>query len=115
MSGQTGPGAEGARFTGSTPQGAMPIGAAKRPDPESPGWRRRALLAVPLGVTAAAGLGFWGMLRGLRDGSYDPTGVPSALIGKPVPAMPLGMVEGMEGIPPLDVAALQTMALFAAR
>ena len=109
MSGQTGPGTKEARFTGSTPQGAMPIGAAKHPDPKRPDWRRRALLAVPLGVTAAAGLGFWGMLRGLRDGSYDPTGVPSALIGKPVPAMPLGTMEGMEGIPPLDVAALHGM------
>lgn len=94
MSGQAGgPDAGGACFTGSTPAGAARQ-AGTPPAGKRPNWGRRALLAVPLGVTAAAGLGFWGMLRGLRDGSYDPTGVPSALIGRPAPAMPLGTVEG---------------------
>ena len=109
MSGQAGgPDAGGACFTGSTPAGAARQ-AGTPPAGKRPNWGRRALLAVPLGVTAAAGLGFWGMLRGLRDGSYDPTGVPSALIGRPVPAMPLGTVEGLGDIPPLDVASLRGM------
>ena len=65
------------------------------------------MLAIPLGLTAAAGVGFWAMLRGLRDGSYDPTGVPSALVGKPVPAMPFGAVAGID-TPPLPLDALRT-------
>jgi cytochrome c biogenesis protein CcmG/thiol:disulfide interchange protein DsbE len=36
------------------------------------------------------------MLRGMRDGSYDPRGVPSALIGKPAPRVVLPAVEGTE-------------------
>ncbi|SHJ16574.1 cytochrome c biogenesis protein CcmG, thiol:disulfide interchange protein DsbE [Roseomonas rosea] len=57
---------------------------------------RRALLWVPLGVAAAGGVGFWAMLRGMRDGSYDPRGVPSALIGKPAPRIALPAVEGID-------------------
>ncbi|MFT8244226.1 DsbE family thiol:disulfide interchange protein [Roseomonas sp. BN140053] len=68
--------------------------------------RRRALLLLPLGLTAAAGAGFYGMLRGLRDGSYDPTGVPSALLGQPVPTLPLTEVAGLD-IPPLPIEQLR--------
>jgi cytochrome c biogenesis protein CcmG/thiol:disulfide interchange protein DsbE len=57
---------------------------------------RRALFLAPLGVVAAGGLGFWGMLRGMRDGSYDPRGVPSALLGKPAPRVNLQPVEGVD-------------------
>ena len=56
---------------------------------------RRALLWAPLGLAAAGGVGFWAMLRGMQDGSYDPRGVPSALIGKPAPRMALPAVEGV--------------------
>ena len=61
-----------------------------------PALPRRALLWAPLGLAAADGLGFWAMLRGMRDGSYDPRGVPSALIGKPSPRMALPAVEGVD-------------------
>ncbi|MBP0446928.1 DsbE family thiol:disulfide interchange protein [Roseomonas sp. SSH11] len=57
---------------------------------------RRAILWAPLGLAAAGGVGFWAMLRGMRDGSYDPRGVPSALLGKPAPRMALPPVEGIE-------------------
>ena len=67
---------------------------------------RRALLFLPLGLAAGAGVGFWAMLRGLRDGSYNPTGVPSALIGKPVPAFALAPIEGVE-VPPFPATALR--------
>ncbi|MCR0981662.1 DsbE family thiol:disulfide interchange protein [Roseomonas populi] len=56
---------------------------------------RRALLWAPLGLAAAGGVGFWAMLRGMKDGSYDPRGVPSALIGKPAPRLALPPLEGV--------------------
>ncbi len=46
---------------------------------------RRLLLLAPLGIAAAGGAGFWAMLNGLRDGSFDPRGVPSMLVGRPLP------------------------------
>jgi len=55
---------------------------------------RRALMLAPLGLAAAGGVGFLAMLRGMRDGSYDPRGVPSALIGRPAPRLALPAVEG---------------------
>jgi cytochrome c biogenesis protein CcmG/thiol:disulfide interchange protein DsbE len=55
---------------------------------------RRWLLAAPLAAAGAAGLGFWAMLRGLSTGSYDPRGLPSALLGKPAPAFTLQPLQG---------------------
>jgi len=46
---------------------------------------RRLLLAVPLVAAGAAGVGFWSMLNGMREGKFDPRGVPSMLIDKPMP------------------------------
>jgi cytochrome c biogenesis protein CcmG/thiol:disulfide interchange protein DsbE len=53
---------------------------------------RRLLLGAPLGLAAAGGLGFWYMLSGLQDGSYDPRSVPSALLNRPVPEFTLNPV-----------------------
>jgi len=61
-----------------------------------PAPRRRLLLLAPLGVAAAAGLGFLAMLRGMSTGSYDPKGVPSALIGKPAPTFDLPPLAGAD-------------------
>lgn len=69
-------------------------------------WRRRALLAAPLGVAAVAGVGFWGMLRGLTTGGYDPRGVPSALLDRPAPDFALPRLDGFD-LPALDSAALR--------
>lgn len=55
--------------------------------------RRRALMLAPLGLAVAGGAGFYTMLRGLGTGSYDPRGVPSALLGKPAPAFALPPLE----------------------
>jgi cytochrome c biogenesis protein CcmG/thiol:disulfide interchange protein DsbE len=63
--------------------------------PRNP-WRRRLLLLAPLGLAAGAGVGFYAMLRGLGSGSYNPRGVPSALIGKPPPDFTLLPLEGAE-------------------
>jgi len=55
---------------------------------------RRWMLYAPLGLAAAAGAGFWVMLRGLQSGGYDPRGVPSALLGRPAPDFALPPLEG---------------------
>ena len=70
---------------------------------------RRWLLWAPLGVAAAGGAGFYAMLRGLGTGSYDPRGVPSALIGRPVPDFTLPPVPGLD-LSPLTRANLSGMA-----
>jgi cytochrome c biogenesis protein CcmG/thiol:disulfide interchange protein DsbE len=47
--------------------------------------RRQALMFGPLGIAVAGGAAFYAMLDGLRDGSFDPRGLPSVLIGKQLP------------------------------
>ena len=70
--------------------------------------RRRLLVYAPLGVAAAAGAGFWFMLRGLQDGSFNPRGVPSALIGRPPPDFDLPAIEAT-GLPALSSADLRNL------
>ena len=55
---------------------------------------RRLLLLAPLAAAGAAGLGFLGMLHGMQNGSFDPRGVPSPLVGQRVPAFSLPGVAG---------------------
>ncbi len=69
-------------------------------------WRRRLLLGAPLVLAAGAGLGFWAMLRGLGSGSYDPRGVPSALLGKAPPDFTLPPVPE-SGLPGFGAAELR--------
>ena len=69
-------------------------------------WRRRALLGLPLLAAGGAGFGFWAMLRGLGTGSYDPHGVPSALLGKAPPDFTLPALAGSE-LPALAAADLR--------
>lgn len=71
--------------------------------------RRRLLLAAPLGVAALGGLGFWYMLSGLQNGSFNPRGVPSALLGRTPPDFALPPVEGMN-LPGLSSADLRGLA-----
>jgi len=72
------------------------------PDPTPPrAPRRKLLLYAPLALAGAAGLGFWAMLRGLGDGSFNPRGVPSALIGKNPPEFSLPGLDGIDR-PPLS-------------
>ncbi|MCW8087061.1 DsbE family thiol:disulfide interchange protein [Sabulicella glaciei] len=68
--------------------------------------RRRVLVYAPLAVAGAAGLGFWAMLRGLQDGSFNPRGVPSALIGRAPPDFALPEVEGA-GLPAFAASDLR--------
>jgi cytochrome c biogenesis protein CcmG/thiol:disulfide interchange protein DsbE len=97
---------------------ARPPSAAAPPPPAAAGaeaaaapaagrrLRRTALLLAPLGLAAAAGAGFWGMLRGLESGGYDPRGVPSALLGRTPPPFDLPPLEGAER-PALTAADLR--------
>ncbi|MFQ3622379.1 MAG: DsbE family thiol:disulfide interchange protein [Acetobacteraceae bacterium] len=68
---------------------------------------RRLLFALPVLALVAAGAGFWSMLSGMQRGTFDPRGVPSALIGRPVPAFSLGPLEGSgkPGLSSADIAA----------
>jgi cytochrome c biogenesis protein CcmG, thiol:disulfide interchange protein DsbE len=84
------------------------LGAAPGATPAAPS-RRRLLLLAPFAVAAAAGAGFYAMLRGLGSGSYDPKGVPSALIGQPPPDFTLPPLEGADR-PGLAAADLRDQA-----
>ena len=70
---------------------------------------RRALLFAPLALAAGGGVAFYGMLRGMRTGEYNPRGVPSALIGRPPPDFTLPPVEEA-GLPPVTSADLRSPA-----
>jgi cytochrome c biogenesis protein CcmG/thiol:disulfide interchange protein DsbE len=50
---------------------------------------RRLILLAPFGAVLVAGAGFLAMLEREQEGKFDPRGVPSMLIGKPVPAFSL--------------------------
>lgn len=58
--------------------------------------RRQVLFALPALATLAAAGGFYAMLSGMRRGSFDPRGVPSALIGRPVPGFELAPLPGWD-------------------
>ncbi|HEX3349105.1 MAG TPA: DsbE family thiol:disulfide interchange protein [Acetobacteraceae bacterium] len=51
--------------------------------------RRRLLLLAPLGATVLAGGAFFAMLVRMTQGKFDPRGVPSMIIDKPVPPFDL--------------------------
>ncbi|CAH0311758.1 DsbE family thiol:disulfide interchange protein [Roseomonas sp. CECT 9278] len=67
---------------------------------------RRWMLYAPLGFAAAAGAGFFVMLRGLQTGGYNPRGVPSALIGQPAPDFSLPALD-TTSLPALSAADLR--------
>ncbi len=70
--------------------------------------RRRVLMFAPLGLALAGGAGFYAMLRGMGTGSYDPRGVPSALIGKAAPpfSLPALPASGLPAFANTDLAGL---------
>ena len=51
--------------------------------------RRRILTAAPLAVAAAAGVGFWTMLAGMRRGLFDPHDIHAPALNRQVPAFAL--------------------------
>ncbi len=67
--------------------------------------QRRAFLLAPLGVAALGGTAFWLLLERMREGTYDPHGVPSMLIGKPLPSFSLPGLATGQGFSSADVIA----------
>jgi cytochrome c biogenesis protein CcmG/thiol:disulfide interchange protein DsbE len=67
--------------------------------------QRRALLLAPLGAAALGGTAFWLLLQRMREGTYDPHGVPSMLIGKKLPNFSLPGLPPSQGFSSTDVAA----------
>jgi cytochrome c biogenesis protein CcmG, thiol:disulfide interchange protein DsbE len=70
--------------------------------------RRNLLIFAPLGVALAGGAGFYLMLRGLQDGSFNPRGVPSVLIGRTAPEFTLPPLES-SGLPALASSDLANL------
>ena len=67
--------------------------------------QRRVFLLVPLGIAAVGGAAFWALLQRMRAGTYDPHGVPSMLIGKPLPRFSLPGQPPSQGFASDDVIA----------
>jgi cytochrome c biogenesis protein CcmG/thiol:disulfide interchange protein DsbE len=69
--------------------------------------RRNLLLAAPLGIATVAGVAFWRMLAGMKTGSFDPRGLPSELIGRPLPDFALpAQAPSATGFSAADVRAV---------
>ena len=65
---------------------------------------RRWLLGLPLGAATLGGVAFWRMLGGMEQGSFDPHGLPSMLIGKTVPDFDLpAQAPSSQGFSSADV------------
>ena len=67
--------------------------------------RRRALLLVPLLGAAIIGIAFFLMLQRMGEGRFDPHGIPSPLIGKPMPDFDLPAQAPGSGFSAADVRA----------
>ena len=63
------------------------------------------LLLAPLGIAAVGGGAFWVLLQRLKQGSYDPHGIPSQLIGRPVPEFALPGLGAAQGFSSADIGA----------
>lgn len=66
--------------------------------------RRRLVLLGPLAVAAAGGAGFLALLARMNNGTYDPKGVPSMLVGHKLPTFDLPGLTGA-GFSDADVRA----------
>jgi cytochrome c biogenesis protein CcmG, thiol:disulfide interchange protein DsbE len=67
--------------------------------------QRRTVLLAPLGLAAVGGAAFWTLLKRMDKGTYDPHGVPSMLIGKPLPDFALPGQPPSQGFSSTDVIA----------
>ena len=68
--------------------------------------QRRALLLAPLGIAAAGGAAFWAMLDRMEEGRFDPRGVPSMLVGRPLPSFNLPGQPPSAGFSDGDIRAV---------
>jgi cytochrome c biogenesis protein CcmG/thiol:disulfide interchange protein DsbE len=60
---------------------------------------------APLVVAAVGGTGFWVLLQRMSAGTYDPHGLPSMLIGKPLPHFSLPGLASGQGFTSAEVTA----------
>lgn len=67
--------------------------------------QRRVFLLAPLGVAVLGGAAFWALLQRMSEGRYDPHGVPSMLVGKPLPRFSLPGQPPSQGFSSADVIA----------
>jgi cytochrome c biogenesis protein CcmG/thiol:disulfide interchange protein DsbE len=74
-------------------------------------FQRRAFLLAPLGIAALGGSAFWVLLERMRAGTYDPHGLPSMLIGKPLPSFSLPGQPPSPGFSSADVIAARRPSL----
>lgn len=58
----------------------------------------------PLGLLAVGGVGAFTLLKRMAEGDFDPHGVPSMLIDKPVPKFTLTTQPEQAGFGPADLA-----------
>jgi cytochrome c biogenesis protein CcmG, thiol:disulfide interchange protein DsbE len=70
-----------------------------------PALNRRLFLLAPLGIAAAGGAAFWAMLDRMQEGRFDPRGVPSMLVGKPIPEFSLPGLDPHQGFSSTDLGA----------
>jgi cytochrome c biogenesis protein CcmG, thiol:disulfide interchange protein DsbE len=75
--------------------------------------QRRALLFAPLGLAAVGGAAFWTLLQRMSEGTYDPHGLPSMLIGKPLPRFSLPGQPPGQGFSSSDIVGPALINFFA--
>jgi cytochrome c biogenesis protein CcmG, thiol:disulfide interchange protein DsbE len=75
--------------------------------------QRRALLFAPLGLAAVGGAAFWTLLERMSEGTYDPHGLPSMLIGKPLPRFSLPGQPPSQGFSSSDIVGPALINFFA--
>ena len=66
---------------------------------------RRLVLLAPLGVAVAGGAAFWAMLDRMQQGRFDPRGLPSMLVGRPLPSFSLPGLAPRAGFSSADLQA----------
>ena len=71
---------------------------------------RRLLLLVPLALAGLGGAATWTLLDRMRQGTYDPRGLPSMLIGKKLPSFDLPGAKRPGGGAFLSVSSAEIQA-----
>ncbi|GBQ70653.1 cytochrome c biogenesis thiol:disulfide interchange protein DsbE [Ameyamaea chiangmaiensis NBRC 103196] len=75
---------------------------------DTPRTRRRVLMAAPLAGAAVLGVGFWKMLGGMEQGSFDPHNINAPVLNRPVPDFVLPDQAPGRGFSASDLRELRT-------